>query len=99
MVSEMVHRLIDGEREDFRNGLQRVLNRVSRRGSTTKPSFFTYSYLGAVLTLPYTELNDKIGVKASSVKITSDHTLKLAFNPSRVTHIYFRSSHTHSKAP
>lgn len=79
MVSEIVHQLIDGEREDFRNGLQRLLNRVPRRKSTTEPGFFTYFFLGSVLTLPYTKLNGEIGVRASSVKITSDHTVKLAF--------------------
>ncbi|WP_250295818.1 PD-(D/E)XK nuclease domain-containing protein [Wolbachia endosymbiont of Oedothorax gibbosus] len=82
MVSEIVTLFIGGEgieREDFRRGFQRVLNRVPRRGSTTKPEFFSYFFLGAALTLPYTKLNDEIDIQASSVKITSKETIKLAF--------------------
>ncbi|WP_250296735.1 latrotoxin-related protein [Wolbachia endosymbiont of Oedothorax gibbosus] len=82
MVNELVELLIGGygiEREDFRKRFQRLLNRVPQRGSTTKPEFSTYSFLGSVLTLPYTKLKDEIGVKASSVKITSKETVKLVF--------------------
>ncbi|WP_250295891.1 PD-(D/E)XK nuclease domain-containing protein [Wolbachia endosymbiont of Oedothorax gibbosus] len=65
--------------EGFKVKSSRLVRTVPKIHSPLRPEFFPYFFLGSVLTLPYTELNGKIGIRNSCVKITSDKTIKLAF--------------------
>ncbi|MDX5462123.1 MAG: PD-(D/E)XK nuclease domain-containing protein [Wolbachia endosymbiont of Tetragnatha montana] len=65
--------------EDFKVKFSRLVRAVPKIHSPLRPEFFPYFFLGSVLTLPYTKLNDEIGIEGSSVKITSKETIKLAF--------------------
>lgn len=71
--------------QNFEEKFKALLSRTPNTGAPNKQEFFTHFFLGAVLTLPYTELMKKIGIKSIHFKpIRGDghelKTVKLCFN-------------------
>lgn len=71
--------------QNFEEKFKALISRTPNTGAPSKQEFFTHFFLGAVLTLPYTELMKKIGIKSIHFKpIRGDghelKTVKLCFN-------------------